>query len=172
MSGNTSLKIKESEHEFAQKPAPEGVGSPKIIPMKGRAGLWPALALAALCAAQGAAAAQDPYFVLQGHKPGLLNYVRRSEIQAFVDASPAHCIVILSNGDEIRAFQKCSKMTDELNKQNLVTFNTSFGSVLLSPLYIYDLLSSNSGCRLNLRNGRHVTVNLSCADVHKALPHE
>jgi hypothetical protein len=131
------------------------------------------LALACLaCAPGGAVAAQDPYFVLQGHKPGLSNYVRRSEIQAFVDASPGHCIVILGNGDEIRAFQKCSTMTDELNKDSLVVFATSFGSVLLSPFYIYDLLSSTSGCRLNLRNGRHVTITIPCAEAHKALPRE
>jgi hypothetical protein len=131
-----------------------------------------ALALAA-CARAAAAEPEDPYFQLHSAKPGKFDYVRKSEIQAFVDVSPSHCIVILSNGDEIRAYQKCSSMTDRLNKEGLATFETPFGSVLLSPFYIYDLVSTNnSGCRLNLRNGRFVAVNLSCDAVHEALPRE
>jgi hypothetical protein len=129
----------------------------------------------ALAAPAGAAAAEpeDPYFQLHSAKPGKFDYVRKSEIQAFVDVSPSHCIVILSNGDEIRAYQKCVSMTDQINKQGLATFDTAFGSVLLSPFYIYDLVSTNnSGCRLNLRNGRFVAVNLSCDAVHGTLPRE
>lgn len=125
------------------------------------------------CSLAAAAAQEDPYFPLHSAKPGKFNYVRKSEIQAFVDVSPSHCVVILSNGDEIKAYQKCSSMTDHLIKEGLATFETSFGSVLLSPLYIYDLLSTNnSGCRLNLRNGRFVAVNLPCDAVHEALPRE
>ncbi|SFK38285.1 hypothetical protein SAMN05444581_10729 [Methylocapsa palsarum] len=131
-----------------------------------------ALALAA-SGRQAAAEPEDAYFQLHSAKPGKFDYVRKSEIQAFVDVSPSHCIVILSNGEEIRAYQKCAPMTDQVSKEGLATFATPFGSVLLSPFYIYDLVSTNnSGCRLNLRNGRFVAVNLSCEAVHQALPRE
>lgn len=132
-----------------------------------------AAALAAPSGPQGASAQSDPYLALQTHIAGQQNYVRRSEVQAFLDVSPAHCIIFLSNGEEMRAFQKCATMTDHLKKDGLVTFPTSFGSVLLSPYYILTMHAmSNGSCRLNLRNGKFVIVNPSCKEVHDATPLE
>jgi hypothetical protein len=42
-----------------------------------------------------------------------------------------------------------------------------------SPPLVSDLISTtNSEYRLNLKNGKHIVVNQSCASVHQALPRE
>ena len=43
-----------------------------------------------------AAAQEDPFVALQTNKPGIFSYVRRQEIEALTDVSPAHCVLFLS----------------------------------------------------------------------------
>jgi hypothetical protein len=104
---------------------------------------------------------------------GVVSYVRRAEIEAFSDASPSNCILILTDGEDDRAFQKCSSIAAELKDKHLVSFPNKFGMAYLSPPFIDDLRSTNdSGRRLNLRNRKHISVTQSCALVNGALPHE
>lgn len=120
-----------------------------------------------------AAFGEDPYLAVRTTAAGAVNYVRLSEIEALADVSPSHCMLILSNGEEIRVFQKCSSHAAALQSKSLVSFPNEFGAVFVSPAFIFDMLStSNSGCRLNLRNRRFVPVSQSCESVHQALPHE
>lgn len=126
-----------------------------------------------LSAPERAVAQEDAYLALQTNAPGAFNYVRLAEIQVFLDASPSHCVIILNDGEEIRAFQKCASLTDHLQQTGLISFPNTFGSVLLSPSFISTLLSTNnSGCRLNLKNGKFVHVSQPCSAVHKTLPLE
>ena len=127
----------------------------------------------ALNATDRAAAQADAYLQVQSNASGAFNYVRLAEIEVFSDTSPSHCMIILTDGAEIRAFQKCSSLTDHLQQTGLISFPSNFGSVLLSPSFISTLLSTNnSGCRLNLKNGKFVHVTQPCSMVHKALPLE
>ena len=115
----------------------------------------------------------DPFFALQTKAPGIFSYVRRAEIEAFADASPSNCILILSDGEDVRAFQKCSSIAAGLQNKSLVSFPNEFGLVFLSPAFVDGLLSMNdSGCRLNLKNGKHVSVKQACASVREVLPRE
>jgi hypothetical protein len=134
---------------------------------------------ASLMQADHAAAQEDAYLALQSNAPGAFNYIRLAEVQVFLDASPSRCTIILTDGEEIRAFQKCSPLTDHLRQTGqlqqigLISFPNSFGSVLLSPSFISNLVSTNNaGCRLNLKNGKFVHVSQPCNAVHKALPLE
>ncbi|HUB64345.1 MAG TPA: hypothetical protein VL996_07860, partial [Methylocella sp.] len=80
---------------------------------------------------------------------------------------------ILSNGEDLRVWQKCSSVAAELQNKNLVSFPNEFGMVYVFEPDIFDLLSTNnSGCRLNLKNRKFVAVNQSCESVHQALPRE
>jgi hypothetical protein len=120
-----------------------------------------------------AAGQEDAYLAVQTNVTGALNYVRQSVIEAFADVSASACILILSDGEDIRVFQKCASIVAETQNKGLVSFPNEFGMVFVSPPSIFDLLStSNSGCRLNLKNRKYVVVNQSCSSVHQALPRE
>jgi hypothetical protein len=127
-----------------------------------------------LLARLGTAAGQeDAYLAVQTNVAGTVNYVRQSEIEAFADVSASACILILSDGEDIRVFQKCSSIVAVMQNKSLVTFPNEFGTVFVSPSFIFDLLSTNnSGCRLNLKNRKYVAVKQSCSSVHQALPRE
>ena len=121
-----------------------------------------------------AAAKDDPYLAVKANAAGMVNYVRRSEIEALADVSPSDCMLILSDGEEIRVFEKCASIAAELqHNKRPVSFPNEFGMVFVSPSFIFDLVSTNtSGCRLNLKNRKFVSVNQSCELVHQALPRE
>jgi hypothetical protein len=113
------------------------------------------------------------WLAIQTNNAGALNYVRQSEIEAFADVSPANCMLILSDGEEIRVFQKCAPVAAALKNERLVSFPNEFGMVFVSPSSIFNLFSTNnSGCRLNLKNRKFVSVNQSCDSVHQALHRE
>jgi hypothetical protein len=57
----------------------------------------------------------DPHFALQANGAGVLSYVRRAEIEALADASTSNCILRLTDGEDIRASQKCG-LPIELDK--------------------------------------------------------
>ena len=117
-----------------------------------------------------AAGADDPYLAIKPHAAGSINYVRQSEIEALADVSSSNCIVILTNGEDIRVFQNCASVAAGVQDKSLVSFPNDFGSVFVSSPFISDLFSTNnSGCRLNLQNRRFVSVNQSCKSVHRAL---
>jgi hypothetical protein len=123
-----------------------------------------------LSMAQASAAAEDAFLALQGATPGAFNYARLADIQVFLDASPTRCSVLLTDGQEIKAFQKCASITRHLEQIGLVSFPNTFGSVILAPSFVSSLVSiNNGGCRLNLRNGRWVPVDQPCGAVHDAL---
>jgi hypothetical protein len=112
----------------------------------------------------------DPWLAIQTNNAGALNYVRQSEIEAFADVSPTNCMLILSDGEEIRVFQKCAPVAPALKNERLVSFPNEFGMVFVSPPSIFDLFSTNtSGCRLNLKNRKLASVNQSCESVHQGL---
>ncbi|WP_395698539.1 hypothetical protein [Methylocella sp.] len=130
--------------------------------------------LAAALAACGAAGAQDlpqPVFLpLKGAAPGAFSYARLSDIQVFLDASPTRCAVILVNGEEIRAFQRCAEITSRLSHDGFLSLPSSFGSALLAPGFVTSLISQSDGfCRLNLRNGRWIPAKLPCDAVRETL---
>ncbi|VTZ26772.1 hypothetical protein MPC4_30193 [Methylocella tundrae] len=125
-----------------------------------------------LFASSGVSVAADAFLSLRAATPGAFNYARLSDIQVFLDASPTRCSVLLTDGLEIKAFQKCASITEHLEQIGLVTFPNAFGSVLLAPSFVSSLIATNNGgCRLNLRNGRWVPVSLSCDAVHDKLSH-
>lgn len=137
------------------------------------AALLVALLVASLSGAGPVLADEDPYVALQTSNAGTLSFVRRAEIDAYADASGSDCILILGNGEDVRAFQKCSSLGARMQNKSYVSFPNEFGMAVVSPAALYDLLSaSNGSCRLNLRNGKHVSVRRSCAEVHEALPRE
>ena len=72
--------------------------------------VWRLAAITSLLLAQlvSAAAKDDPYLAVKANAAGMVNYVRGSEIEALVDVSPSDCMVILSDGQEIRVFEKCA----------------------------------------------------------------
>jgi hypothetical protein len=82
-------------------------------------------------------------------------------------------MLILSDGEEIRVFQKCAPVAAALKNERLVSFPNEFGMVFVSPSSIFNLFSTNnSGCRLNLKNRKFVSVNQSCDSVYQALHRE
>ena len=131
-----------------------------------------AACLAALLSAAPAPAAEEEAFLaFQAATPGAFNYARLADIQVFLDASPTRCSVLLTDGQEIKAFQKCASITEHLGHAGFVSFPSAFGSVLLAPSFVTSLITTpnNGGCRLNLRNGRWVPVVLPCSAVRDAL---
>lgn len=138
--------------------------------------VWRLAAIASLHLAQlgSAPAKDDPYLAVKANAAGTVNYVRRSEIEALVDVSPSDCMVILSDDQEIRVFEKCAWIAAELqHSKRPVSFPNEFGMVFVSPSFIFNLVSTNiSGCRVNLKNRKSVSINQSCESVHQALPHE
>ncbi|HEY8008266.1 MAG TPA: hypothetical protein VIE66_16055 [Methylocella sp.] len=132
-----------------------------------------AIALPALILSGAAACQEDPWLAIQPNASGATNYVRRSEIEAFADVSPSNCMLILSDGEEIRVFQKCAPVAAVLKNERLVSFPNEFGMVFVTVSSIFDLVSTNtSGCRLNLKNRKFVSVNQSCESTYQALPRE
>ena len=82
-------------------------------------------------------------------------------------------MLILSDGEEIRVFQKCAPVAAVLKNERLVSFPNEFGMVFVTVSSIFDLVSTNtSGCRLNLKNRKFVSVNQSCELTYQALPRE
>ena len=137
-----------------------------------------AIAFLLLIGAGIAAGEEDPDLAVQTNAASAINYVRQSEIEAFADVSPSNCILLLTDGEDmteriLRVFQKCASIAAALQNKSLISFPNEFGTVFFSPPLVSDLLStSNPKCRLNLKNGKHVVVNQSCASVHQALPRE
>jgi hypothetical protein len=130
------------------------------------------LATALLGVASGANAGAEEFLPLQASAPGAFSYARLSDIQVFLDASPTRCSVFLTNGQEIKAFQKCASITAHIDHQGLVTLVTHFGSVLLAPSFVSSLVSiANGECRLNLRNGVWIPVAQSCSEALQAISH-
>jgi len=112
----------------------------------------------------------DPYVALSTHVEGVVNYVRRSEVQALVDLNQAKCMIALNNGEEIRAWQKCVSIAGDPKQFGFVSLTAPFGNVFVHPAVVYSLRSTNRfGCSLTLKNGRNIPVNESCTDAHKAL---
>lgn len=120
-------------------------------------------------ASSGANAGADAFLPLQASTPGAFNYARLSDIQVFLDASPTRCSVFLTNGQEIKAFQKCATITEGIDHHGLVTLPTNFGTVLLAPWFVSSLISIAGGCRLNLRNGLWAPVIETCSQALQAI---
>jgi len=132
-----------------------------------------ALMVLLLAPLSGAAGEEDAYLAIQINPAGGLSYVRRSEIQAFADVSPSNCLLLLTDGEDIRIFQKCTPFAAELQDKSLISFPNEFGKVFVSSSLIFDLLSTNrSGCRLNLKSRKYLTVTQSCEIVHQSLPRD
>jgi len=124
------------------------------------------------------AAGQEGAFVaVQTNAPGAHTYVRRTEIEALSDVSPAHCVIILAPGgfylqrkDDVRAFEGCASILGKLHGNNFISFPADFGSVYVSPEEINALVwTSNSRCRIAFKSGKFVYAKHSCDEVHKAL---
>ncbi|MDQ6704079.1 MAG: hypothetical protein M3Z96_13830 [Pseudomonadota bacterium] len=116
---------------------------------------------------------EDPFIVLQTNVPGAFSYVRRAEIEALTDVSPSHCVLLLSPGKDVRAFEKCASVLDELQGNNFISFPAEFGNMYVASQRIAELVwTSNSGCHLTLESGKSVDAKQSCNEVHKALLHK
>ncbi|ACK50108.1 hypothetical protein Msil_1139 [Methylocella silvestris BL2] len=114
--------------------------------------------------------APDAFLALNAARPGAFNYARLSDIQVFLDASPTRCAVLLTDGQEIKAFQKCETITRHLEHVGFVLLPNAFGSVMLAPGFVSSLVAtSDGGCRLNLRNGKWAQVTRPCSSVHDAI---
>lgn len=128
------------------------------------------LALALIASADFAAAADDPYVPLATLSPGVTNYVRRSEIDVVFDQNPSQCGLILKNARLIRAHSSCASIIAALQRDDFAIFTNQFGKVFLVPSIVSNLAGTNNGgCRLSFKNGRHVSVNESCARVHDSV---
>jgi hypothetical protein len=116
---------------------------------------------------------EDPYITLQTNVPGAFSYVRREEIEALTDVSPSQCVLLLSTGNVVRAFEKCDSVLDKLQSNSFISFPAEFGNIYVSPQGVVELVwTSNSRCHLTLESGMSVDAKESCNDVHKALPRE
>jgi hypothetical protein len=128
------------------------------------------LALAPLAPAAGQ---EDPFIALPTNVPGAFSYVRRAEIEALTDVSPSHCVLILSPGKNVRAFEKCSSLLDELQSNSFIAIPAEFGNIYVSPQGVVELVwTSNSKCDLTLNSGKFLYAKQSCNEVHKALLHK
>lgn len=117
-----------------------------------------------------AAGQEDPFIALQTNAPGAFSYVRRAEIEALTDVSPSHCVLLLSPGTDVRAFEKCGSLLDEFQSNNFISFPAEFGDIFVAPQSVDELVwTSNSRCRLTLKSGKFLYAKQSCAEVHKAL---
>ncbi|WP_156898297.1 hypothetical protein [Methylocapsa acidiphila] len=124
-------------------------------------------------AGEAAAADHDPFLALSTHVEGVVNYVRASEVQALVDLNQSKCLLVLTNGEELRAWQKCASIAGDPKQFGFVAFTSPFGSVFIFPGFVSSLRGTNrSGCNMALRNARFIPVEESCADAHKALTAE
>jgi hypothetical protein len=127
----------------------------------------------ALARPASAAGQEDPFIALQTNSPGAFSYVRRAEIEALTDVSPSNCVLLLSPGKDVRAFEKCGSLLDEFQSNNFILFPAEFGNIFVSPQGVVELVwTSNSRCRLTLKSGKFLYAKQSCNEVHKALPRE
>jgi hypothetical protein len=139
---------------------------------KYRAGVLTAFALA-FGLFSSAHAADDRYVVVATHAPGVSHYVLKSEIEAVFDSNPSKCGLILTNAKLIRANEPCASIIKALNRDDFATFTNSFGKVFVDPTFVTNLIGANNGgCRLSLKNGRYVSVNEACAQVHEKVSME
>lgn len=121
-------------------------------------------------AREAGAAERDPFLALATHAEGVVNYVRASEVQALVDLNQSKCLLVLTSGEELRAWQKCASIAGDPKQFGFVAFTSPFGSVFVFPGFVSSLRSTNSsGCSMALRNARFIPVNESCVAAHKAL---
>lgn len=134
------------------------------------------MVLAASCRA---ASQEDPFIELETNAQGVHTYVRRDEIEALTDVSPAHCVLFLTSGTSfpqsknVRACQTCASILAKLQRNDFVSFQADFGNTYISPQGIDTMAwTSNSRCRISLKSGKFVYAKESCNEVHKAMPRE
>ncbi len=128
------------------------------------------LAAAALPCAAANAADSDPFLALSTHVEGVINYVRASEVQVLVDLNQSKCLLVLLNGEEIRAWQKCASVAGDPKQYGFVSFTSPFGNVFVLPAAVSSLRSTNTfGCSMAVRSGKFIPVNEPCPVAHKAL---
>jgi hypothetical protein len=91
-------------------------GKPNI--MHGLRFVWRLIAIAflLLIGAGIAAGEEDPYLAVQTSAASAINYVQRSEIEAFADVSTSNCILLLTDGYR-RVLQTCASIAAALQKQ-------------------------------------------------------
>gem|GEM_PF-2935990 len=65
-----------------------------------------AIAFLLLIGAGIAAGEEDPDLAVQTNAASAINYVRQSEIEAFADVSPSNCILLLTDGEDIKSVSK------------------------------------------------------------------
>ena len=126
-----------------------------------------------------ATAQEDPFVALQTNNPGMFSYVRRQEIEALSDVSPAHCVLFLSPEmsfsprKNVRAFEKCTAILERFQGNHFISFPAEFGSMYVASQRIAEMVwSNNSECQLTLESGKSVDAKQSCNEVHKALLHK
>jgi hypothetical protein len=143
----------------------------QITPLTGFLALLACLTFATC----GAAAAQDdPFVALVTNAEGSYTYVRRENIEALTDVSPAHCLLSLtSSSKNIRAFQKCSSLLEKLQRHDFVAIPADFGNTYIAPQEIATMAwTGNSRCQIVLRSGKFVYAKQSCNEVHDGLLRE
>jgi hypothetical protein len=125
------------------------------------------------------ASQEDPFIELETNAQGVHTYVRRDEIEALTDVSPAHCVLLLTSGTSfpqsknVRACQTCASIIAKLQRNDFVSFQADFGNTYISPQGIDTMAwTSNSRCRISLKSGKFVYAKESCNEVHKAMPRE
>lgn len=145
-------------------------GSKPLEPIRLRSFLLAATLAQCLTGVMASAADRDPFLALSTHVDGVVNYVRASEVQALVDLNQSKCLLVLTSGDEIRAWQKCETVAGDPKQYGFVAFASPFGKVFAFPAFISSLRgTSASGCSLGLGNSRFIPVMESCAQAHKTL---
>src|SRR6201993_1690040 len=123
----------------------------------------------------GAAAEQeDPFVALVANAQNSYTYVRRENIEALTDVSPAHCLLSLtSSSKNIRAFQKCSSLLEKLQRHDFVPSPADFGNTYIEPQEIATMAwTGNSRCQIVLRSGKFVYAKQSCNEIHDGLLRE
>ena len=132
-----------------------------------------------LAVPSSATSQEDPFVALQSNNPGVFSYVRRQEIEALTDVSPSYCVLLLSPDKlfsprkNVRAFEKCASILEQLQDNNFISFPAEFGNLYVVSQRIAELVwTSNSECRLTLESGKFVDAKQSCNEVHKALLHK
>jgi len=125
------------------------------------------------------AAQEDPFVALQTNKPGIFSYVRRQEIEALTDVSPAHCVLFLSPEMSFRRektsghLKNAPAILERLQGNHFISFPAEFGSMYVASQRIAEMVwSNNSECQLTLESGKSVDAKQSCNEVHKALQHK
>jgi hypothetical protein len=132
-----------------------------------------------LAVPSSATSQEDPFVALATNSPGIFSYVRRQEIEALTDVSPSHCVLLLSPDmsfsprKNVRAFEKCASILEQLQGNNFMSFPAEFGTVSVASHRIAELVwTSNSKCHLTLESGKFVDAKQSCNEVHKTLLHK